>query len=59
MKIRETKEKILKAFEDEEEIKEDKNKEIRCIDCGREISAEEYARNKSKCDRCSIGDFYA
>lgn len=31
----------------------------KCKDCSREISAEEYAKNKGKCDRCSIGDLYA
>lgn len=34
-------------------------KTYNCKDCGRGISAETYAKNKGKCDRCSIGDHYA
>ena len=31
---------------------------VECKDCSRLISEEEYAQNKGKCDRCSIGDYY-
>jgi DNA-directed RNA polymerase subunit RPC12/RpoP len=32
---------------------------MKCKDCGREITEEENTNNKGKCDRCSIGDYYA
>ena len=31
----------------------------RCKDCNRKITGKETQKNKGKCDRCSIGDYYA